>query len=155
QLGKGDVPARMEGTGGVRSRSRRTDRRMSHTILYPITALKIGGAEQQLLELVRALDKGRFRPIVATLYAGGPLEGEFRAIPGAELVNLQRNGKWDFSPIWRLYVLLRSRQVDIVQPWLPPTTSFGIVAGVLADTPAKIISERSGDRRSLDFYLRL
>lgn len=128
---------------------------MSYTILYPIPSLKIGGAEQQLLELVRALDKSRFHPIVATLYGSGPLEGEFQALPGVELVSLGRQGKWDFSPIWQLWRLLRSRHVDVVQPWLPPATSFGILAGLLAGTPARIISERSGDRRTLDLYLRL
>ena len=126
-----------------------------HTVLYPVPALRTGGTEQQLLELVRGLDKRRFRPIVATLHPGGALEPEFRAVPGVEIVELRRGGRWDASPIWRLSAVMRSRRVDIVQPFLAPATSFAILAGVLAGTRARILTERSGARTELNLHLRV
>ena len=126
-----------------------------HTVLYPLPALRTGGTEQQLLELVRGLDKRRFHPIVVTFERGGALEAEFRAEVGVEVVHLRRRGRWDLSPIWRLAALMRSRHIDVVQPFLAPATSFGILAGVLAGTPARILTERSGARTELNLHLRL
>lgn len=119
-----------------------------HTVLYPVNELRIGGAEQQLLELVRGLDKSRFRPIVAPLYPGGPLDPEFRAVSGVEVVDLNRRGKYDPSPLASLALLLRARRVDVVQPFLSPSTFFGLVPSLLMRTPVKVITERCGVRRS-------
>ena len=46
---------------------------MQLRVLYVSASSKLGGAERSLLELVRALDRGRVRPIVA-LPGAGPLE---------------------------------------------------------------------------------
>lgn len=118
-----------------------------YTVLFPVNELRIGGAEQQLLELVRGLDKRQFRPIVAPLYAGGPLDAEFRAVPGAEVVDLHRKGKFDASTLVRIAQLLRSRRVDIVQPFLSPATFFGLLPALIARTPVKVVTERCGVRR--------
>jgi glycosyltransferase involved in cell wall biosynthesis len=117
------------------------------TVLYPVNELRVGGAEQQLLELVRGIDKRRFRPIVAPLYGGGALDAEFRAVPGVEVVDLNRRGKYDPSTLWRMARLLRSRRVDVVQPFLSPATFFGLVPALLVGTPVKIVTERCGVRR--------
>ncbi len=118
-----------------------------YNILYPVNELKIGGAEQQLLELVRGLDKSRFRPIVVPLYAGGALDVEFRAVPGVKVVDLHRKGKYDFSPFWRLASLLQRERIDIVQPFLSPATFFGLLPAMLLGTPIKVVTERCGVRR--------
>jgi glycosyltransferase involved in cell wall biosynthesis len=118
------------------------------TILYPVNELRIGGAEQQLLELVRGLDKSRFRPIVAPLFPGGPLDAEFRAVPGAEVVDLNRRGKYDPSPLAGLAALMRHRRVDVVQPFLSPATFFGLLPSLLMRVPVKIVTERCGVRRT-------
>ncbi|HLT19483.1 MAG TPA: glycosyltransferase [Thermomicrobiales bacterium] len=118
-----------------------------HTVLYPVNELKIGGAEQQLLELVRGIDKRRFRVIVAPLYGGGALEPEFRAVSGVEVVNLNRRGKYDPSPLFRIARLLRRYRVDIVQPFLSPATFFGLLPALLVRTPVTIVTERCGARK--------
>lgn len=119
-----------------------------HTVLYPVNQLKIGGAEQQLLELVRGIDKSRFQPIVAPLYPDGPLTPEFRAIPGVELIELNRRGKFDPSPLWRLGSILRRHHVDIIQPFLSPATFFGLIPALVLNTPVTIVTERCGVRQS-------
>jgi glycosyltransferase involved in cell wall biosynthesis len=119
-----------------------------HTVLYPVNELRIGGAEQQLLELVRGLDKSRFHAIVAPLYGGGALDAEFRAVPGVEVVDLGRRGKYDPSPLLKLAALIRARRVDVVQPFLSPATFFGLIPSLLLRVPVKIVTERCGVRRS-------
>lgn len=121
---------------------------MVYTILYPINELKIGGAEQQLLELVQGLDKEVFHPIVAPLYPGGGLEAEFQTIPGVEFVNLNRKGKFDPSPLWKILRLLRSRRIDIVQPFLSPATFFGLLPALTRETTMTIVTERCGVRQN-------
>lgn len=119
-----------------------------YTILYPVNRLVIGGAEQQLLELVRGLDKETFHPIVAPLYPGGGLAEEFRSIPGVEIIDLNRRGKFDPSPLWTVTRLLRSRQIDIVQPFLSPATFFGLLPALTRATTTTIVTERCGVRQS-------
>lgn len=119
-----------------------------HTILYPVNALHHAGAEQQLLALVRGLDKERFRPIVAPLYPDGSLDAQFRAVPGLEVIDLGRRGKFDPSPLWRLGAILRTRRVAIIQPFLTPSTFFGLLPALAIRTPITIVTERCGVRRN-------
>lgn len=115
------------------------------TVLFPINELTVGGAEQQLLELVQGLDKTRFKPIVLTLIPGGPMEPEFKAVPGVELLSLKRKGgKSDFSCLFKILRILLSRKVDIVQPFLTPANLYGLLAAILCRTPVKIMTRRPG-----------
>jgi glycosyltransferase involved in cell wall biosynthesis len=117
-----------------------------YTLLIVTPKLMVGGAQLQLLALLRGLDKDRFRPIVAPLYPGGELAQEFRAVPGIEVIDLNRRGKWDFLPLARVAMLLRARRIDIVMPFVSPAAFFGLLPGLLAGTPALIATERSGSR---------
>lgn len=67
------------------------------TVLFPITDLAMDGAQRQLLELVKGLDKDRFRPIVPTFHPGGPLEREFKAIPGHSQTGSEEKGSIQIS----------------------------------------------------------
>ena len=125
------------------------------TILFLENRLVVGGAEQQLLELVRGLDKSRFLPLVATLYGDAPLDEEFRRVPGAKLVCLERKGSLDFLPLVKVFRLLRSQRADIVQPYLTPATLFGLLPALVAGTPVKIVTERCGLRAKVSWRYRL
>lgn len=116
------------------------------TLMFPVNYLGVGGAEQQLLELVREIDKNRFNPIVVSLYPGGALEKEVKEVPGAELICLYRKGKYDFSILFTFLRLLRQRHVDIIQPFLTPATFFGLLPALTNHTPVKVVTERCGLR---------
>lgn len=115
-------------------------------VVLAVNDLRLGGAERQLVELARGLDKARYRVTVVTLYPGQPLEGELAAEPGVELVSLRRRHRFDPSPVWRMARLLRERQAHIVQPFLTPATFFALVGALLAGTPVRIVTERCGLR---------
>lgn len=114
------------------------------TLLFPIADLTVGGTQQQLLELVKGLDKRQFRPVVLTLISGGALEREFRMTPGCRLLSLRRTGKLDVSAVWKTGRILRKLHVDVVQPFLTPATLFSLLPALVCRTPVKIVTERSG-----------
>jgi L-malate glycosyltransferase len=117
------------------------------TVMLTINKMIIGGAEQQFLELVRGLDKTRFKIVVVTLNPGGDLEPEVKNIPGIEYICLDRKGKFNFFTLFTILRLLREKRVDVIQPFLTPATFFTLVPAVINRTPVKIITER-GNKRS-------
>lgn len=121
------------------------------TVMLLVNDLRIGGAERQLVELARGLDKERFRVIVATLYPGQPFEDDLRGCDGVELVSLNRRHRLDFGTLFKLIGVLRREKVDIIQPFLTPATAFGILASIIARTPIKIVTERCGLRLNTHF----
>lgn len=113
------------------------------TVLFTITDLARDGAQRQLLELVKGLDKNRFRPIVLTLRPGGPMDEEFRAVPGLQVISLERKGKYDFLCLLEICRILRGMEVEVVQPFLTPATFFGLLPALWSRTPVKIVTERA------------
>lgn len=116
------------------------------TVMFPVNKLIVGGAEQQLLELVRGMDKNRFEPIVVSLYPGGALEPEVKALPGVELICLNRKGQYDFFILLSIFRILRQRRVQIVQPFLTPASFFGLLPALTSRRLVKVVTERCGVR---------
>ena len=114
-------------------------------ILFLVHQLLLGGAERQLADLARGLDRSRFDPLVLTLYPGGPLERELMD-GGVPVLSLERRGKFDLSTLPKLARFLRREHVQIIQPYSSPATFFGLTAALLARTPVKVAMEHSGVR---------
>jgi glycosyltransferase involved in cell wall biosynthesis len=102
-----------------------------------------GGAEQQLASLVAGVDKKKFNITVISLYAGGSLP---QPVSGSQFMCMNRSGKYDFLPLWRMTKILRQRRIDLIQPFLSPATLFGIIPAFIVRTPVKVITERCGVR---------
>jgi len=113
-------------------------------VIFLITDLPRDGAQRQLLELVKGLDKRRFQPIVLTLNPGGYLEQEFKRVRGVHLLSVGRKGKYDFLCFFRVLRIMRRMKADVVQPFLTPATLFGLVPALFCRTPVKIVTERNG-----------
>jgi glycosyltransferase involved in cell wall biosynthesis len=103
----------------------------------------VGGAELQIYALANGIDKKKFRVILVALY-----DGDFTPwrIPGVETINLKRRGKFDFLPILRIMKILMQNEVDIIQPFLTPSTLFGLLPAFLVRTPVRVVTERCGLR---------
>jgi glycosyltransferase involved in cell wall biosynthesis len=115
-------------------------------ILFPVNFLGVGGAEQQLLELVKGIDKSRFNPFVVTLYPGGQLYEEIQQMPDVEIMSVNRKGKLDFLILIKMLSILRQNKIDIIQPFSTPAALFGLLAALVNRTPVKIMTERGGFR---------
>lgn len=115
-------------------------------VMLMVNDLGGGGAEQQILELVRGIDKDRFQPIVVTLYPGEALEPKIKEVPDVEYICLERKNKYDFFTLFKVLRLLRQKRVDIIQPFLTPSTFFGLLPALTNRTPVKVVTERCGVR---------
>jgi glycosyltransferase involved in cell wall biosynthesis len=111
-------------------------------LLLLISQLGIGGLELQVLELVKGLDKNRFKIFLCPIWPVMDLESEFiRA--GACLVKIHKATRYDFTFLYRLIKFLKNEKIDIVHTWIFTANTWGRIAGLLAKTPVIISSERS------------
>jgi glycosyltransferase involved in cell wall biosynthesis len=105
-----------------------------------------GGAEQQLMALARGIDKQRFHVLVVTRFPG-PYDMEIKRILGVEFICLTRAGRFDFTQMFRIARLLRTKRVDVIQPFLSVATLFGLLPALIVRTPVKVVTERCGVRK--------
>jgi glycosyltransferase involved in cell wall biosynthesis len=96
-------------------------------ILFLIRALDQGGAERQLIELVKGLDKTHFEITLATFYDGGALRPEIEGIAGVTVVSLHKKSRWDLEPfLWRLTRLIFKVRPQIIHGYLGIANELGL-----------------------------
>jgi len=109
-------------------------------ILYVITKLELGGAQKQLLSLVRGLDKERFNPYILTAY-DGLLVDAAKDIPGLKLIRcrfLERPIRLikDILALFFIYGFIKNNNIDIVH-------THSSKAGILGRLAAKASGVRT------------
>src|SRR4051812_28127205 len=82
-----------------------------------ISSLEFGGAERQVVEMIRSFDRQKVKPIVCSLSSEVPLA---RYLPGnrEDLSIVEKRGKYDFTTVFRVARLLRKQQIDVVHAFL-------------------------------------
>lgn len=99
-------------------------------IFFLIRSLDIGGAERQLVELVKGLDKTRFHITVATFYDGGGLRREIEGLEGITVLSLRKRGRWDVLPfLWRLWCAIRNTQPKIIHGYMGVANELSLLVG--------------------------
>lgn len=89
-----------------------------------------GGAERQLIELTKELDKSKFDICVMTFYEGGGLHGPLKAIPGLKLVNLNKQGRWDIARfLWRSWGTAAAFQPQVVVGYMKIANLVALAIG--------------------------
>jgi glycosyltransferase involved in cell wall biosynthesis len=91
----------------------------------------IGGAERQLLELFRGMDRTRFSPHLICLEEGGPVAGCARELD-VPVSHVTRKWRWDLSVIMRLRTFASDNSIRIVHTYLGLPGFYGATAGKLA-----------------------
>jgi len=105
---------------------------MIHLFLL-IRSLNVGGAERQLVELVKGLDKNIFIITVGVFYHEGPLIEEIKDIHGINVISLNKRGRWDIIRfVFRFIKLLITLQPDILYSFLPDANLVGLISGKIA-----------------------
>ena len=119
------------------------------SILYLIGSLDVGGAEMQVLHLVRGLHGRGFRCRLFVLQDGGPLSGEYRRLgvvvdSGGLRPGELRAQPWKLMPAaLRLQRCVRRVRPDIVHAFLPLVTLLGAAAGRLCGVGGVVTSKRA------------
>jgi glycosyltransferase involved in cell wall biosynthesis len=105
-----------------------------------IGQLTVGGAEGQLLELIRGLDRDRFDPVVYSLseQAGG-MQPRFEAAG----VRVERIGAIGWTRARRLAAACRRDRIDVVHSWLFIANSYAWVARRLGVRAPLVTSARN------------
>jgi glycosyltransferase involved in cell wall biosynthesis len=110
-------------------------------VLFVIPSLAQGGAERQILELMRRLDRAELQPILCTFHQD-PHYARFLPA-GVECHDLGLGaGRGRIAAFRRLVALLRELQPDLVQSFMDQANLWVRLAAPLAGTPAVITSVR-------------
>lgn len=113
-------------------------------IIYLIGQLGYGGAERQLLELVRRLPRRTFEPIVCCLSEPGPIGREMRRA-GVRVESFRKRGGALSRCTFELWELIRRERPAILHTYLFSANWRGLIAGRLARVPIVVSSVRNVD----------
>jgi glycosyltransferase involved in cell wall biosynthesis len=99
-------------------------------VLFLIRSLEWGGAERQLVELVKGLDKRRFLATVVTFYDGGALRPEIMGLDGVTVLSLHKKGRWDLAPLLgRLARIVAQSRPQIVHGYMGIANEMALFTG--------------------------
>jgi len=106
-------------------------------VLYVFVDLPVGGAEVQLLSLVRHLDRGRYDPIVLCIGKNGPIGEEIskEGVPVVEL-GLFRKGGIDRAIVKTIREFLRKGRISLLHSHLYHANLYGRLAAFREGVPA-------------------
>lgn len=106
-------------------------------LLFIIRSLESGGAETQLFELVKNINKSLFNVTVITFYDGGEIYKKIERLKDVKVVSLQKKGRWDTLPfLWRLWDLIRALQPDILHGYMGIANELSLLASKLLGAKA-------------------
>src|SRR5438132_976829 len=117
-----------------------------YRVAYVIGELGKGGAEYQLYELLRHLDRRRFTPRVFVLAPGGWWVEPIRDL-GVSVEEIPRRGPADVRRLARLRVALRRFAPHVVHTILWSGNSYGRLAALGLGIPVVVAAERNVIRR--------
>lgn len=113
-----------------------------YRIAYVIGELGKGGAEYQLHELLRHLDRALFAPHVIALAAGGWWVEHIRGL-GVPVTELPRRGSAELSRVLALRAALQRLAPHVLHTGLWSGNVYGRLAAVGLGIPVRIAAERN------------
>ena len=91
---------------------------MKKKIVFVIRDLDYGGAQRQLITLVKELDKQKFDITILCFYANGLLEKDLKN-NHISFICLDKQTRWDvFGFLWRLFKYLKQIKPDVMHGYL-------------------------------------
>ena len=98
-----------------------------------VRSMGSGGAERQLIELVRRLDTQCFNIVILLFYAEGELLSMLADIEHIQIINLIKRSRWDFFGFVKALVRqIVETQSDILYGYLDVPNIFAVLAGKIA-----------------------
>ena len=122
-------------------------------VLHMIPTLGVGGAEKQLISLLRSMDRVRFDHQVAIMTREGILGNELKEA-GYPIHHFHFRYRYLPLKIMELKRFLQEQQIDVLHTHLHMAGVWGRVAASIAGTPVTIYTEHAHVRgRSLGWRL--
>ena len=88
-------------------------------ILFLISSLEAGGAERQLCDLVKGLDKRKFDIYVVTIQDGGKFRQELEVTKEIHLISLGKKNRWQLITLfWRFFIVAKKIRPQILHGYL-------------------------------------
>lgn len=108
-------------------------------VLVLIDALRPGGAERAAVSLALGLPSDSYKVTLCATRGSSHSED----LSGITYVSLDRSGRFDLLPFWRLYRLLRRSRIDVLHAHKFGSNLWGSVIGRLARVPCVIAHEHT------------
>jgi glycosyltransferase involved in cell wall biosynthesis len=108
----------------------------------------IGGAERQLLELFKGIDRDTYAPYLVCLETGGPVAEGAREL-GVPVEYVTRSWRWDLGVALRLKSLIKRERISIVHAYLGLPGFYGAIAGKLSGVKVITTIRIAGPRTRL------
>jgi glycosyltransferase involved in cell wall biosynthesis len=118
---------------------------MKHKIVFVITGLSVGGAENMLLKLLQNINQQYFFPYVICLNQEGELAQEIEALGVSVKYLRMKAGCPDPIKFFQLVWYLRQIQPDIVQTWMYHADLLGGLAARMAGVKTVVWSIRNSN----------
>ncbi|MEQ9413234.1 MAG: glycosyltransferase [Cyclobacteriaceae bacterium] len=115
-------------------------------ILFLIDSLSPGGAQQQLLELIKGLNKDLFKIYVIT-WSPGNFYDELKVMEYVELVELHRRSKLDISPLFQAISLIKKNKINIIHTYLDAACFYGAICKIFYRNLIFVSTERSSFKK--------
>jgi len=124
-------------------------------VLHVISALPIGGVENQLCLILKHYDRTRVDPIVCSLSDKGEVGREIEAA-GIEVISLNKLGHWfDWTIVKDLMRLIRQRDVKVVRTHQYHANLYGRIAAWLCHVPCIVPSVHNVYTRDKKIHRRI
>lgn len=125
---------------------------MVKKVVFLIRDLNYGGAQRQLVTLVKGFDQQRFDVTVLYFYSGGPLEKDLKdsEIP---MICLDKRGRWHlFGFFWRLVQHLNHIHPDVLHGYLGESNLATIFLKPFYPSTRMILGERGSNKDLVKNY---
>lgn len=111
-------------------------------VLYLINSLERGGAERQMVELAKNLDRSKYTPIVVFYnYCVSPKQNELISM-GVDVHYIKKRFKVDPLFLFNLVRFIKSQKIDIIHSFLEGPNFWARVAANLAGHKVVVTSKR-------------
>ena len=118
-------------------------------ICFIITTLGRGGAERQLFELVKGINRKNIKPTVISLSKGGYWKKQIELL-NIKTFELENKKNIEFARFFNLLKLLKIIKPNIVHTYMFSANTYGRIAAIILKVPIIISSERNISEKGKD-----
>jgi len=118
-------------------------------ILFVIDSLGTGGAERQLVELVRSMDKTHFQIHIACLAYYDESYAELLNGTGVRIEYFSRSYYLDIKPIISLIRYIQNNKIDLIHGFMHMGSLFGLIAAKIMRKPIVCSAIRDAKEKTI------